>query len=129
MSNQSYQVYQELADLEEKRGAQQLRDRFLILAADAALTAGRHDEAEELRARLLEANPHHLLRPYRTFTEALRSAEVHSYVADLRSSYPPDEAERLLASLGGKAPPAEPDLSPETPLEPPPATSDRKSVV
>ena len=57
-------IYEDLADLEEQRGATQNRDRFLILAADAALTDGASDRAEELRSRLLQSNPHHLLKPY-----------------------------------------------------------------
>lgn len=92
-------VYEDLADLEEQRGATQNRDRFLILAADAALTHGDSDRAEELRDRLLQSNPHHLLRPYPSLADALRSPDVFSYVVDLRRTYPPEEAERLLESM------------------------------
>jgi hypothetical protein len=108
-------VYQELAEREHLRGATQARDRFLILAADAALAAGHNDQAEQLRARLLEYNPHHLLKPFPSLADALKSSEVYGYVADLRSSYPPEEAERLLASLrpGEEMPRSE---APEPPI-------------
>jgi hypothetical protein len=92
-------IYEELAEQEHLRGGTQARDRFWILAADAALAAGHNDEAERFRARLLEYNPHHLLKPYPSLADALKSSEVYGYVTDLRSSYPPEEAERLLASL------------------------------
>ena len=39
-------IYRELADWYERQHQPQMRDRFLVLAADAALTAGRPDEAE-----------------------------------------------------------------------------------
>lgn len=98
-NDRKMQVYAELAELEHRRGALQERDRFLILAADAALTDGRTDEAEKFRARLLEHNPHHLLRPYRSLADAMKSSDVYSYIADLRARYPPEEAEALLARL------------------------------
>jgi len=115
-SDPKVRVYEELADLENQRGSAQARDRFLILAADAALMGGLPDEAEKFRARLLEHNPHHLLRPYRTLADAMKSSDVYSYIADLRGSYPPAEAEELLASLksgkegGEAAPPLHPAL-------------------
>src|SRR5262245_891262 len=92
-------IYEELADYEHEHGSPQARDRFLILAADAALAGGHNDEAERFRRRILEYNPHHLLRPFPSLAEALNSSEVYGYVTDLRSSYPPEEAEQLLASL------------------------------
>src|SRR5208282_3070741 len=100
-------VYEELAEFEEQRGESQPRDRFLILAADAALAQGDNDRAELIRARLLDVNPHHLLKPYPSFADALKAPDVFGYVADLRRSYPPAEAERLLASVQGGGPGAE----------------------
>lgn len=106
-------VYEELADLEDQRGAAQNRDRFLILAADAARADGAAARAEELRARLLQYNPHHLLKPYPSLADALRSPDVQSYVADLRHTYPPKEAERLLESMRAGGPgPEEPEKFP-----------------
>jgi hypothetical protein len=89
-------IYRELADWHHQHGQPQLRDRFLVLAADAALSAGRADEAERLRHRLLRLTPHHMLRPFASFAEALGSPDVQGYVAELRRSYPPARAEQLL---------------------------------
>jgi hypothetical protein len=121
---QLLQVYQDLAFWHERQGQAQLRDRFLILAADAAMTAGRDGEAERIRLRLLDVNPHHMLKPFATFAEALRSPDVQNYVEDLRQSYPPEEALALWKSKLGSATPHETAPSPpETiPLQPLPPT-------
>lgn len=112
-SGQANVVYQQLADAFDHDGQAPMRDRFLVLAADAALAAGLRDEAERLRHRLLERNPHHLLRPFASFAEALRSTDVKDYLADLRTKYPPVAAERLLGSL--RPPPSAPADNPTAP--------------
>ena len=94
-------VYRDLADWYERQHQPQMRDRFLVLAADAALAAGRPDEAEHLRLRLLKVNPHHMLKPYASFAEALKASDVLTYVKDLRTNYPADVAEDLLRTLQG----------------------------
>ena len=92
-------TYRELAEDYGRQGQAQMRDRFLVLAADAALAAGRENEAEGLRSRLLKHNPHHLLKPYASFAEAMRAADVQNYVGGLRRSHPQDKAEILLEGL------------------------------
>src|SRR5579864_7412990 len=98
-AKRTVEIYSELAALEDQRGDAQMRDRFLILAADAALNLGARVQAEQLRERLLEHNPHHLLRPYPSMQEALQSPDVAGYVTDLRRQYPPTEAGRRLEEL------------------------------
>lgn len=98
-ANSTVRLYQELASLCGRQGQPQMHDRFLVLAADAALTAGRTEEAERLRLRLLQHNPHHLLKPYTSFAEAMRAADVQSYVAALRRNHPQPASEQLLQSL------------------------------
>ena len=92
-------IYKELADLYERQRQPQMRDRFLVLAADAALLAGKPDEADRLRLRLLKVNPHHMLKPYASFAQALKAPDVLTYVKDLRVNYPADVAEDLLRTL------------------------------
>ncbi len=92
-------VYRELADWYDRQRQPQMRDRFLMLAADAALTAGRPDEAERLRLRLLKVNPHHMIKPYASFAEAIKAPDVLTYVKDLRVNYPADVSEDLLRTL------------------------------
>lgn len=98
-SDQAVRVYSELAEVYHRRGEAQMRDRYLVLAADAALATGQRAEGESLRARLLQHNPHHLLKPYATFAEAMRSTDVQNYVAALRRSHPFEKAEHLLESI------------------------------
>jgi hypothetical protein len=100
------QVYKELADWYERQGQAAMRDRFLILAAEAALSAGKPEEAERLRQRLLQGNPHHMLKPFSSFAQALLSTNIQIYIHDLQVNYPPETAEGLLQNLrSGVAPP------------------------
>jgi hypothetical protein len=94
-------VYCELADCYDRLGQVSMRDRFLILAADAALEAGQAGEAERMRLRLLQGSRHHMLRPYNSFAEAARASDVQTYLHDLRTNYPLEVAQQLLESLKG----------------------------
>src|SRR5215475_10577607 len=97
------QVYKELADWYERQGQAAMRDRFLILAAESAFSAGNREEAERLRQRLLQGNPHHMLKPFSSFAQALQSTNVQIYVHDLQVNYPPETAQNLLQNLRGGA--------------------------
>src|SRR5262249_31158791 len=72
---------------------------------------GHSDEAERLRQRLLRFTPHHLLKPYASFGQALSAADVQTYLSDLRRSYPVHVATDLLASLPGKKDTGPPKVS------------------
>ena len=103
-TNEEFLVYRDLADFHDRHGLCTLRDRFLVLAAAAAQSAGRSDEGEQLRQRLLQGNGSHLLRPFASLAEALGSPDVQAYIEDLRQEYPPHAAEDLLASVRASAP-------------------------
>ena len=115
----SLAVYKELADHYERQKQPAMRDRFLVLAADAAWKAGQHDEAERLRQRLLQANPHHLLKPFSSFAQALEAPDVQTYVRDLRANYPPELADGLLRNVRPAAPPAKDKPPPAVPVTAP----------
>jgi hypothetical protein len=89
-------LYEDLANHYARRGESGQRDNCLVLAADAALAAELPEEAERLRRRLLLTNPHHLLRPFASMTEAMQSADVRDFVADLRKHLPPNALLKLL---------------------------------
>ena len=89
-------MYEDLANHFARQGESRQRDECLVLAADAALSVGRPEDAERLRKRLLLTNPHHLLRPYTTMAEAMLSVDVCDYVADLRKQWPPETVAKLL---------------------------------
>jgi hypothetical protein len=116
-------VYRELAEQYDRLGQVSMRDRFLILAADAALEAGEAGEAERMRLRLLQGSRHHMLRPYHSFAEAALAGDVQTYLHDLRTNYPPDVAQQLLDSLKGSGPEENPGASPDqtSPVEDPPS--------
>jgi hypothetical protein len=104
-SDHVLQVYRDLADWHERQGLDQLRDRFLVLAAAAAHAAGQAEEGERLRQRLLRGNPQHPLRPFTSFGQALHSTKVQAQIEDLRQEYPLPAAEDLLNSLRANSPP------------------------
>ncbi|MFO0876636.1 MAG: hypothetical protein U0840_04615 [Gemmataceae bacterium] len=108
-------VYRELAERYDQIGQGSMRDRFLILAADAALKAGHQAEAERLRLRLLQHNRHHMLRPYSSFAEACSAADVQTYIRDLLANYPLEVARKLLGGLGN---PEQADVGTTAPLPP-----------
>ena len=107
-------LYEDLANHFAHQGESRQRDQCLVLAADAALSAGEPAEAERLRKRLLLTNPHHLLRPYASAAEAMESADVRTFVVDLRKQWPPETVAKLL----NRPPPQEAPAS--YALEPPP---------
>jgi hypothetical protein len=116
-------VYQELAKWYEQQRDGPMRDRFLLLAAAALLSSGHKEEAEKLRIRLLELSPSHLLKPFSSLAEAVKSRDIRDYIDGLRRNYSPQAAEQLLESLrrekGGhaheRAASASPGPGPELP--------------
>lgn len=114
-------VYEELSGCYGRQKQGPVRDRLLVLAADAACQAGKPQEAERLRARLLQLSPHHLLKPFPSFAEAIKTKDVQTYVAGLKRTYPPHAMEGLLETARKGLP--LPDLAAAPPLPPsaPPA--------
>jgi len=98
-SDDVLRVYRDLADYHERQGLHELRDRFLLLAAAAAHSAGHAAEAERLRQRLLAVRTNHLLAPFPSMAQAMNAPEVQTHVEELRLEYPLRAAEDLLASL------------------------------
>jgi hypothetical protein len=93
------ELYQQIADAYHGQGKYQERDRFLVLAVDAAHTAGQNTLAERLRARLLELNPNHLIKPYPSVPAALQAQNFVTYLSQLRKNYPISKAQSLLNEL------------------------------
>jgi hypothetical protein len=122
-------TYADLAELYDRQGQPKHRDWFLVLAADAALSAGQPAEADRLLGRLLGANPHHFLKPFASFAEALRSPDVQGYVANLKRNYPPARAQQLLETerqkAGGAGHEEPPPRAPQRPVAPGPAQPPR----
>lgn len=109
---QTFRTYQELATLYAEEGQAQLRDRFLVLAADALYSAGRVEDAERVRTRLLQVNPHHLIKPFASYDQAMSSTDVKDYVVGLRRTYPPEKAAGLLEQIRAGGDMAAPEPTP-----------------
>ncbi len=123
---QILRTYADLAELYERQGQPKHRDWFLVLAADAALSAQQPAEADRLLGRLLTVNPHHFLRPFASFGEALRSPDVQGYVGNLKRNYPPDKAHELLQTEQRKRGGESREDPPHRPVAPPLAQPPRE---
>jgi hypothetical protein len=99
-TEKTIQLYEDLADHFNRQKDARQRDACLVLAADAAYALGRPDHAERLRLRLLKESPHSLLKPYSSFGEARKAPDIQLFLENLRSQYPPQEAERILGKKG-----------------------------
>src|SRR6516225_3978050 len=105
-TEETARTYHQLAQGYERAGDASMRDRFLVLAADAYLAAGRPSDAEQARAHLVRVNPQHLLRGQPSMVQALQSWDVRNYVDGLKRHYPPEQAAKLLRELQNRAPAA-----------------------
>ena len=102
------ELYQQVAEAYHAQSKYQERDRFLVLALDAASSAGHNVQAEQIRTKLLELNPNHLIKPYLNCAVALQSPNFITYASQLRKNFPPVKAQALLNELGGPRTPARP---------------------
>lgn len=114
-------LYEDLANHFAHQGESRQRDQCLVLAADAALSAGLPAEAERVRKRLLLTNPHHLLRPYASMAEAMEAPDVRDFVIDLRKQWPPETVAKLLNRTLPTATPYALDSPPKPQVPVPPA--------
>ncbi|MFT3882212.1 MAG: hypothetical protein QM703_21495 [Gemmatales bacterium] len=98
------ELYQQIAEAYHAQGKYQERDRFLVLALDAAQSSGQSSTAEQIRQRLLELNPNHLIKPYNNCAAAMQAPNFIAYVSQLRKNFPAAKAQALLQELGGALP-------------------------
>ena len=80
-------IYKELADVHQPPGPAANARPLPRPGGGRGAGAGRPAEADLLLARLLRSNPHHMLRPFASFAEAMASPDIHNYVGELR--HPP----------------------------------------
>src|ERR1041385_6584836 len=93
------QVYLDLVNMYERQQDPGMREVFLMLAADAALRADHPVQAESLRQELLRQDPHHVLKPFPTFAEAVQHPDIENYLDDLPQKSPVEVAQDLLESI------------------------------
>lgn len=98
------ELYQQIAEAYQAQAKYQERDRFLVLALDAAQNSGQSATAEQIRQRLLELNPNHLIKPYNNCAAAMQAPNFIAYVSQLRKNFPAAKAHALLQELGGAVP-------------------------
>lgn len=98
------EIYERLSDFCNKQARYQERDRFLVLAMDASQSEGDIAGAELFRKKLMSLNPNHLLKPYASVQDAMRSSDLMAYIHQLRREYPAHDQEALIRKLSGDQP-------------------------
>jgi hypothetical protein len=89
-------LYLQLATAAGGQDQRSAEVRFYVLAAGAAEQGGFVSVAEGCRQRILEQNPDHPARRFKSMGEALSHPDFAAYVRDLQEAYPPTKGEYLL---------------------------------
>lgn len=92
-------VYLHLAQASRRRQRPHVTDRLLTLAAVTAVEMGLYPVAACCRSRVLEHNPHHMLRRWPVVREAIADDDFQHLLKQLRRRFPVERAEHLLQSL------------------------------
>lgn len=92
-------VYLQVARISERRRKTMARDRFLLLAATAAVELGLGDVADRCREKILLHNPGHLVRRFDSLRAAVGDPGYEALVAQLRRKYPFERVEFLLSRV------------------------------
>lgn len=93
-------TYLHLARASQLRGRLHVRDRLLVLAAVVAADAQLTRIAGCCRRRILQHNGRHMIGRWPTLETALEDEDFAHFLRHLQRRYPPERAERMLASLG-----------------------------
>jgi hypothetical protein len=93
-------VYLHLARASEQRVRPHVRDRLLVIASTLAARMGMPRVAAHCRQEVLAHNRQHLIGHYATVEEALEESDFLHLLKQLQRRFPPEEAERMLATLG-----------------------------
>ena len=93
-------AYLRLAAISHERGQWLPRNKFLILAGDAACREGLLTIADRCRALVLSNNHVHMIGRFDSFSAALKSAEFQTYLKQQRKFCSVERAEHLLIGQG-----------------------------
>lgn len=104
-------AYLRLAAISHERGQWLPRNKFLVLAGDAACREGLLTVAEHCRAVVVSNSPSHIVGRYESFPTALKSTEFQTYLKQLKKFCSVERAEHLLAGQGEQLQPATEELS------------------
>lgn len=110
-SDLALSAYLQLAAISHERGQWLPRNKFLILAGDAACREGLLPIAERCRALVLANNHVHIVGRYDSFPNALRSMEFQTYLKQQKKFCSVERAEHLLTGQGETLQPATQDMA------------------
>ncbi len=89
----------QLAWISQQKQQMPPRDKFLILAGEAACNAGWPQVAHECRELVLKHNPAHLIGNHESFVEAMKSDNFATFLKPLHRFCSYEQAEHLLTEL------------------------------
>jgi hypothetical protein len=92
-------MYLHLARASELRRRPHVRDRLLVVSASIAERCRLHRIAAYCRHRVLENNPHHLIRRWPTIAVALDESDFLHFLKQLQRRYPQEKAEQMVQDL------------------------------
>ncbi len=98
-TDQTLGMYLHLVRASRMRGQALVRDKLLVLAGVQAHEMGLEPIADLCRHKILAHNPHHLVRRWPTFSEALNDDEFQLYFKQLRRRYSREKLEHMLHML------------------------------
>lgn len=104
-------AYLRLATISHQKGQWLPRNKFLVLAGDAACREGLLKVAEACRTLVVTNSSAHMIGRYDSFPAALKSEEFQIYLKQLKKFCSVERAEHLLAGLGETLEPATQDLA------------------
>ena len=93
-------LFLHLARASAQRRRMHVRDRLLVIAGAIASQLGLATISARCRDRILEHNPHHMLRNWHCYRVAMEDPDFLHLLKQLQRRYPLEKAERMLDSLG-----------------------------
>ena len=93
-------TYLHLAKAAWKRLQMQDRDRLLVISGFISAKMKLPRISHHCRKLILENNPGHMIRKWRTFELAVDDSDFQHFLKQLQRRFPQEKAETLLANLG-----------------------------
>lgn len=93
-------TYLHLAKSAWKRLRMPDRDRLLVISGFIAAKMHLEPIADHCRSLILQNNQGHMMRRWKSFTEALDDSDFQHFLKQIQRRFPQEKAETMLSNLG-----------------------------